>query len=392
MVRLSSVAFAAGVALSIVVSTAAAAPPLDITEVRVDSASSRIVITGAGFGSASTLAVTLGEIGEITRLCSPQATTPETVTCDFARVGGLPAAGDYRLVLSRGVQPGQSDSFDLTIGAAGPAGPPEGWRTAEVAVGWYHACSRRANGTVTCWGDDTDGQSTPQTNTFKHVASGHVFTCGVKTSGAVLCWGSDNTGQVSGVPAGGYHVQVAAGSNHACGLRVDGTVHCWGYTFALPPTDTFTQIAAGTGYTCGIRTDGTLLCWGYNAYNLSPAPAGPYIHVSSGPYHSCAVKSDGSMVCWGSNGSGQVAPVPGGTYTQVAAGNDFSCGLRTDASVVCWGYDGHGQVSGAPPGSFSSISAKGLHACGVKTDGSVACWGEYTTGHAFSPWPPAAFP
>jgi alpha-tubulin suppressor-like RCC1 family protein len=389
MVRFSAIVVGSALVLGFVPSIVARGQaPLTINEVRVDSAAARIVVTGHDFGSGRGLKVTLGEIGDITRACSLQATSPQTVVCDFSRVG-LPPAGDYRIALIAGSNPGESGTFDLTIGLpSAVAALANSLRTVEIAVGWDHACARRANGTLTCWGDDLYGESTPPTNTFRQLAAGHYFNCAVKTSRALLCWGSNNTGQVSGASSN-YFTQVAAGSNHACGLEANGYVGCWGYTFAPDLVDTFTQISAGTGYTCGIRTGGTLLCWGYNAYGLSPAPAGTYTHVASGPYHSCAVRSDGTVVCWGSNGAGQVGPVPAGAYTRVAAGNDFSCAIRTDGSVVCWGYDFYGQVSGVPAGSFSQIAAKGQHACGIKTDGSVACWG-YNPASTFTP--PAAFP
>src|ERR1044072_524322 len=312
MVRFGAIAVGAGLALGFVPSMGARAQaPPKITEVMVDTATARIVVTGHDF-TGKGLLVTLGEIGDITRACSLQATSPQTVVCDLSRPG-LPPVGDYRITFVVG---GQRDEFELTIPAASTAAAAS-VRTVEIAVGWAHVCARRANGTVTCWGDDTYAQSTPPTSNFRQLAAGHFFNCAIKTSRAVLCWGNDNTGQVSGAYSN-YFKQVTAGSNHACGLEDNGSVGCWGYVFAPPPADSFTQISAGSGYTCGIRADGTLACWGYNGYNLSPAPTGTYTHLASGPYHSCAVRSDGSVVCWGSNGSGQVGPAPARPFTRVA--------------------------------------------------------------------------
>ena len=74
---------------------------LGITEVAVDDATSTIVITGHDFGSAAKLKVSLGEIGEVTPLCTPQLlTTPQTISCDFTSAGGLPPAGDYLLTVA----------------------------------------------------------------------------------------------------------------------------------------------------------------------------------------------------------------------------------------------------------------------------------------------------
>src|SRR5687768_6048186 len=101
MVRLSSVAFAIGMLLSLVVPMAAGARALTITEVTIDDAASRIVVAGRDFGSGKRLRVILGEIGDVSRICSLQATSPPAVVCDFSRVG-FPPAGNYRLAVVAG--------------------------------------------------------------------------------------------------------------------------------------------------------------------------------------------------------------------------------------------------------------------------------------------------
>ena len=98
---------------------------LGITEVAVDDATSTIVITGHDFGPAAKLKVSLGEIGDVTPLCTAQlASSPQTITCDFTSAGGLPPAGDYLLTVAIGNGQSQSDEYALTIGGAGPQGPP----------------------------------------------------------------------------------------------------------------------------------------------------------------------------------------------------------------------------------------------------------------------------
>jgi len=83
---------------------------LGITEVAVDDATSTVVITGHDFGSAAKLKVSLGEIGDVTPLCTPQLlTTPQTISCDFSSAGGLPPAGDYLLTVAVGNGQSQSD-------------------------------------------------------------------------------------------------------------------------------------------------------------------------------------------------------------------------------------------------------------------------------------------
>jgi len=68
------------------------------------------------------LLVTLGDLGDITSLCTEDLlATPPTVLCDFSL--GLPVDGDYLLGISSGTNSKYADLFDMTIVAAGPTGP-----------------------------------------------------------------------------------------------------------------------------------------------------------------------------------------------------------------------------------------------------------------------------
>ena len=68
------------------------------------------------------LLVTMGDLGDITSLCTEDLlATPPTVLCDFS-LGGLPVDGDYLLGISSGTNNKYADLFDMTIVAAGPQG------------------------------------------------------------------------------------------------------------------------------------------------------------------------------------------------------------------------------------------------------------------------------
>jgi alpha-tubulin suppressor-like RCC1 family protein len=84
----------------------------------------------------------------------------------------------------------------------------------------------KSSGSVECWGDDTDGQSTPPSGIFKGVSAGYSHTCGVKSSGRVECWGDDTDGRAT--PPSGSFESVSAGDYHTCGVKSSGSVECWG--------------------------------------------------------------------------------------------------------------------------------------------------------------------
>ena len=45
------------------------------------------------------------------------------------------------------------------------------------------------DGSVACWGYDSEGQATPPKGEFASVSAGQYHTCGVRTDGSVACWG-----------------------------------------------------------------------------------------------------------------------------------------------------------------------------------------------------------
>ncbi len=79
----------------------------------------------------------------------------------------------------------------------------------QVAVGGYHACALRTDGTVACWGDNEFGQIGDGTNIDRlaptpaqgltsvvEISAGIYHTCARRSTGQVLCWGANGNGRV----------------------------------------------------------------------------------------------------------------------------------------------------------------------------------------------------
>ncbi len=261
----------------------------------------------------------------------------------------------------------------------GRATPPAG-EFASVSAGGIHTCGVRRDGAVDCWGDGDYGQATPPSGEFASVSAGEYHTCGVRRDGAVACWGDDrdDTRSVVGqaTPPSGEFASVTAGSFHTCGVRRDGSVACWGADRAgqaTPPSGEFASVTAGSFHTCGVRRDGSVACWGHDFHGQATPPSGEFASVSAGLWHTCGVQRDGAVACWGHDNKGQATP-PSGGFASVSAGSSHTCGVRRDGTVACWGYDWSGRVT-APAGEFASVSTGFRHTCGVRRNGSVACWG-----------------
>jgi hypothetical protein len=134
----------------------------------------------------------------------------------------------------------------------------------------------RADGTLACWGSNSDGQASPPAGTYTVVSAGGLHSCGVRTDGTLSCWGSNSFGQASA--PGGTFVSVGTGGTHSCGLRADGTVACWGNSAdgrTSAPTGTFTALSVGPFHSCAVRTDQTVACWGLDQGRLGTSPAMP---------------------------------------------------------------------------------------------------------------------
>ena len=281
------------------------------------------------------------------------------------------------------------------------AAPPPPTPTLSVSAGLDHTCSVDADGSVTCWGDNDEGQASPPGGEFTSVSAGWEHTCGIRTDRSVVCWGRDHHGQ-SSAPSGDF-VSVSAGWEDTCGVRTDGSLECWGRvtTFGLDesPGTLFRSVSVAQYHACGVMQDREIACWGYS-HRTTSLPPGPFASVSAGEGRGCGLRTDGSVACWGSDDSEQVI-APSGTFVSISASTEGhrACGVRTDGSALCWGAGSRVPagarnsvlpVSIQPDGRFSSISAGGGHVCGTRTGGDVVCWGanESQRGQAVTPGVP----
>ncbi|GJG85771.1 hypothetical protein tb265_09520 [Gemmatimonadetes bacterium T265] len=262
----------------------------------------------------------------------------------------------------------------------------------QVSAGFLHTCAVNPDGTVTCWGDNTYGQTTVPAGLtgVTQVDAGDYHTCVVTNAGGVVCWGavgSDvNSGQTT-VPTAAQSgvTQVSAGAYHTCAVTVAGTVICWGANdygqTAVPAGLTgVTQVSAGTSATCAVTAAGGVSCWGY-AIGV-PADLPHLTQVSAGRLYACGVTTAGAAVCWGSvyaNDYGEkIVPAAAQSgVTQVGAGYTHSCALTAAGGVVCWGNDNYGETD-VPPAAQSGVTqltVGAYHTCALTAGGTVSCWG-----------------
>jgi hypothetical protein len=91
----------------------------------------------------------------------------------------------------------------------------------QVSAGEYSICGRSTDDTLTCTSD-----LTPPKGTYADVTTGSRFACARKANGAVTCWGDNKQGATE-VPPGAYK-SVGAGDFTVCGIRTNGNTVSWG--------------------------------------------------------------------------------------------------------------------------------------------------------------------
>ncbi|MBI4669642.1 MAG: fibronectin type III domain-containing protein [Elusimicrobia bacterium] len=329
-----------------------------------------------------------------------------------------------------------------------------------VAAGYYHTCALLDNGTVKCWGanlrgglglGDTvsrgDGPGEMGNNlptvslgtgrTAAAITAGEYFSCAVLDNGTVKCWGQNSEGQLGlgdidhrgdgpgemgdslpivSLGTGRTATAIASGlSPHACALLDNNTVKCWGKnsagqlglgdtnsrgdgpsemgdslpTISLGTGRTATAITAGISHTCALLDNGMVKCWGLNSYGGlgledtvsrgdGPSEMGDSLPtvslgtgrtataIAAGGYHTCALLDNGMVKCWGQNNGGQlglgdinhrgdgpgemgdslpaVSLGTGRMAIAIASGVHDICAVLDNSTVKCWGENGAGQL------------------------------------------------
>src|SRR6185503_12507444 len=197
----------------------------------------------------------------------------------------------------------------------------------QVVAGDEFACALLEDRTARCWGLGESGQRGDGSfDTFAldpvavsgltgavALAAGYGHTCALLTDGTMRCWGGNSEGElgngtitnpgtaqpvvVSGISGASA---IATGAYHTCALLANGTLRCWGRNG---------QGQLGDGTFTGSSTPRSV-------GGLTGVAA-----VSGGGAHTCAVLTDGTVRCWGDNEFGQIGNVTTTTATTPVRGS-----------------------------------------------------------------------
>ena len=101
-------------------------------------------------------------------------------------------AGDYTIE-STTYNPTTAGDFTLVVEINASDEPSvSGAKYSAVSSGANHVCALATDGSIMCWGDNSEGQrdDRPTSGTFTAISSGDDHTCALRDDGAVICWGS----------------------------------------------------------------------------------------------------------------------------------------------------------------------------------------------------------
>lgn len=287
---------------------------------------------------------------------------------------------------------------------AASAPPPV---TRMPVAGYDHTLAVLANGTVTAWGRNPQGQlgdgSTATRNTpgpVTGVANVIAVAAGdhslaLTTAGRVWAWGINNVGQLG-----------------------DGTTSNRTTPVLVPVLQGVVSVDAGYRFSLALTDDGRVWSWGAGAsgqlghgttQNRSTPTAIPglvnVVAIAAGELHALALLANGEVWAWGRNTEGQIgdgttgserdAPVRVAAVSNavaIAAGGRHSMAVDADGRVWVWGANTYGQlgrghttatplpeaITLAEP--VSTIAAGAFHSLALGRHGTVFAWGRNDTG------------
>ena len=91
------------------------------------------------------------------------------------------------------------NSSPLNITTTTPTEPAPAQQTyTAIAAGSSHSCALRADGTITCWGNNWAGQTDAPAGNYTAITNGNAHSCALRTDGTITCWGDDRAGQTDG--------------------------------------------------------------------------------------------------------------------------------------------------------------------------------------------------
>jgi hypothetical protein len=294
----------------------------------------------------------------------------------------------------------------VLVGAHAAVAAPSTAAIVGLAAGYGHTCALHVDGSVSCWGDNENGQlgdgttrssATPVRvlglDDASEITAHALRTCARRRNDSVVCWGAEqraNAPVPKPIRIDVYDdvLQVAGPcfrtmTSAAC-LDVHNTPQ------PLSGAGDIIDIAAREYYSgCVVHRSGTVGCW-FNPMVVRDIPGiRDAVEVAQVSTVACARTKAGVVVCWSwghdvvqSGGASKVvelAPKVARVTTPPAErfvyGDREICWLsRRD--VWCIGEDRRGAVLRPPLRAATLLAFDHEHGCVARGPRDVACWAQ----------------
>ena len=284
-----------------------------------------------------------------------------------------------------------------------------------ISLGQSHACALLDNNDLMCWGRNNVGQlginsltdaatptksQLPASSTPVVIDAGTSHTCTVLVNGSLYCWGLNSDGQLgdgtttfrkipvqSQLPIGYTAAMVAVGESHTCVVSNRSSVHCIGSNDQGQLGDGSTSNSNAyvqTAFNEGVSTETWNLVQGYESQlNILVSGWGPtQLHATNLPQ---GISLQGSLLQYDG-----VSPVSNLTFTLTVSNDDRSLHLAVstramDAENLPGVLPSYiSEIGFLPPTSTSNLMPRDMTSgvysgCIIDADGRLECWGVGTS-------------
>ena len=251
----------------------------------------------------------------------------------------------------------------------------------KIYAGIYNTVGLKRNGTVVVCGWNDGLKDIKNWKNIIDVKAGKTHIVGLRKDGTVVACGDNTYGQCN---VGDWKniVSISVDGNRTAGLRKDGTVVACGDNHLNANNVEYWKdikdLKIEGASTIGLKKDGTMFACGENYGNVQTWTN--IISMSIGRGYVVGLKSNGTVVAVGQNSNGQCNVEDWRNVVSVSAGYAHTVGLKKDGTVVACGWNEHGQCNVNKWKDVISISASAYNTIGLKKDGTVVICGDNSKG------------
>lgn len=179
----------------------------------------------------------------------------------------------------------------------------DGTRYIDAAAGSAWICGLSEEGALRCTGSSSVISAVPQSGHYAQISGGNWYLCARRADGTASCWDEDSQ-QIDRL---GPYTTLDAGPRGACGVAENGELRCWGDVFVEDDSGPYKDVSVGTAIACALDRQSVIWCWWDPTIvsNVVPPTDGPFIGLAAGTFQVCGLRLDGGISCAQAEAAGE---------------------------------------------------------------------------------------